>query len=119
MKLDRFDFRIWDNDRKCFVAEPHNAIGDVLKFADSKDKQDSFVIELWNGRKDNNGTKIYAGDIVRYHGHRDEEAEVFIVDFMHDDGFNFCTIGIIDECEVLGNIHENPELICEYKLARA
>ena len=82
-----------------------------------KELANTFVIEQYTDLKDKNGKEIYEGDIVMY------GRKVFRVEFdeMKDsDCFYYYlgwAIGDLSLCEhntmveVIGNIHENPELL--------
>lgn len=86
-----------------------------------------YIIEQFTGLKDINGTEIFEGDIVKYYPHHrgvpyrvywaDKSAKFLIgrdgvigqsfSDIMHN--LNTGRIAL----EVVGNIHENPELLEE------
>ena len=92
------------------------------------------TVEQFTGLTDKNGKKIFEGDIVR-HFYPDEEAIIGIVCFGghsclgdHDVGFYVswrkpqCAMYMRDdlgfwtryrEIDVIGNIHDNPELLKE------
>lgn len=81
--------------------------------------QDELEIELFTGFKDKNLTKIYEGDIVRFG--KDEEIYRFVISFKNgcfnaidEKECNIMPITLFEHSEyytILGNIHENPELL--------
>ena len=77
---------------------------------------DEIVIEQYTGLKDMNGTDIYEGDILI--DDTGEPIEYWVVKFA-DGGFVGECAGVAESLfeltnlEVIGNIHENPELVEE------
>lgn len=82
---------------------------------------DCIKLMQYTGLKDKNGTDIYEGDIIKLHGYFItqvcfEDGSFVIED--ENNGYADGDIHIIkellfnrlDTCEIIGNIHENPEL---------
>ena len=141
MSEDRFRFRIWDTEKKELIYDAENAydymrpcsggkiieadcFGDVLA-------NKRYIVEQCTGLKDENGKLIYEGDIVRifydhFNGTFTEKEVVGPVNWK-------CGTWIVNNSllnhspeydethlksaavEVIGNIHENPELLEETK----
>jgi uncharacterized phage protein (TIGR01671 family) len=81
-----------------------------FKAWEDNDKVDPETVGQYTGLKDKNGKKIYEGDILRY-----SDGEILGVAFDNKTS-QFTTKTrwlwtIIDVCEIIGNIHENPELL--------
>lgn len=77
-------------------------------------KVDPATVGQFTGLTDKNGVKIFEGDIVLHKG------ECGLVGYSYDYGmfevdFDYCFASFIDisasNCEVIGNIHDNPELL--------
>ncbi|SUX41079.1 YopX family protein [Campylobacter upsaliensis] len=147
MKLENFDFRIWDKTKEAFLKQEPTLIkldnerviaGRISRFyANTADmfigNDNDLEIELWSGFYDDKGTKIYEGDIVKYRSNTTllvavfERNTFYIVDTSiekdlqvdcgtrlqgiyenRSNGYKDNKLGCL---EVLGNIHENAELL--------
>lgn len=154
MKLQNFDFRIWDKGEQTLIyaskdwklsigfSNPQQDNGEtesVLHAYYDGEPQcpDDCEIELWSGFYDKNGAKIYESDIVRYDLSKRNLVVIWGENTYHiiypDENLPlatqiFCGVrlqGIYEnrkykdntlKCvEVVGNIHENAELLKETK----
>ena len=67
----------------------------------------------YTGLKDKNGTEIYEGDVIRYNETNFDYPDMGKVSAIEFDSGSFVPVseGYCVEIEVIGNIHENPELL--------
>lgn len=129
MSNDRFKFRVWDNTENsyttsfAFVGKVHND-GTFCAFGNTSE---NLIVEQCTGLRDVNGRLIYEGDIIESFDHEGEPVR-HVVEWNKDfarfeavlvpkyEWTNNC--GSISkewltlfEKRVIGNIHENPELL--------
>ena len=110
-------FRAWDKENKTMV----NSGGSIKALANIEGYiEHDFVLTQYTGLKDKNGKEIYEGDVLQiplqwWHDkwHMNSKAkrritveEFGIVPFHNGDW----SVGH-EECEIIGNIYENPELV--------
>ncbi|EOI4972577.1 YopX family protein [Campylobacter jejuni] len=130
MRLQDFDFRIWDKhhkgcgnkDCKC---QTKYVYGEEAKIRLSEFKEDC-EIELFTGLYDKNGNKIYEGDILRIQLDYNKVEKGFVqyhngifkvinrkaFPASHEYCVTFLGTCYIKDCvEIIGNIHENAELL--------
>lgn len=138
--MNKLEFRAWHKHLKKYfeVAGFHFDLSVVLLYDKNKETFgedfDEVIIEQYTGLKDKNGKKIYEGDILDFtyqFGKYPPEKYCGVVEFGNPNGFydwgwgirfigkekpsNTDTLLWIEmpdvECLVIGNIHENPELL--------
>lgn len=114
------EFRAWWKDTKRFLDgdEWYMTCSGAkhLHYAIMPYSDDDFIVEQYTGLKDKNGKKIYEGDIVRY---AIRPSRTTVVEWWsgEEEYYPCCTTSGFslpyseDGYEVIGNVHENQELL--------
>ena len=111
-------FRAWDIDCHRFeyfeIGENDDCYG-MFRVAANKFGS---VVEQYTGLKDKNGKEIYEGDIVTLNGEWEEieHDDCSIVTFENGcfrvgDGYENEAGSYLSDWRIIGNIHEDPELL--------
>lgn len=126
-------FRAWDKKDKVMVDVASmnfwpNGVLSVLEDFDDAEPQfaDSYELMQFTGLHDKNGREIYEGDVVRYTAwHDGKPAGAIQGEVVYDGDLGMASFNIlldrdgeIDRAvlpaigvEIMGNVHENPELL--------
>ena len=119
-------FRAWREDKKAMVYPDDKfhfiAMGKLFKLDPCLQENRYYempiniVIEQFTGLTDKNGKEIYEGDIARCCYPNDLQPYIGAVDYYTESacyalsGYE-ALLQHFDEITVIGNIHENPELL--------
>lgn len=110
-------FRVWTG--KEYRFPPPLGEWDTEDFAIFAEYQYGAIFEQYTGLKDKKGREIYEGDVVRYND--DTRVTVEWIDDRgrwspFSDRDDFPPFPYAEESELIGNIHENPDLLSEAKV---
>lgn len=123
--MDRFKFRVWccNNNEwekdEILISNRGNfkIYRNGIYFGTMKDRPNFHVLEQCTGLKDKNGKLIYEGDIIKYGSKTfkiifNQGIASFTVELSKAPKWYPCVNkGTMESVEVIGNIHENPELL--------
>lgn len=128
----RWNMRIWDNDNGEWLCQSDKDAltyygfditgGETTEFQGlPKWHPDRHLVwEQSTGLKDKNGKEIYEGDIVTLNGEWEEieHSDCAIIAFEDGcfrvgDGYENEAGSYLSDWRIIGNIHENPELVKE------
>ena len=112
-------FRIWDGAKNEWLASSSKdalpyygfaLVGEVMTVQSPPiwSLDEGNIVEQFTGLKDKNGTEIYEGDICSFTSKTGKNNFLYTFSELDTMGVN------LDTLKVIGNIHENPELLEEY-----
>lgn len=108
-------FRAWigSHNRFADTVAVYNDGGWLAKIGEigGYDENDGGILEQFTGLKDKNGKDIYEGDILKCEYGFMWRVEFSNGAFQLDDGFGGSYVICGHDEKVVGNIHENPELL--------
>ena len=107
-------FRAWDKYGDSMVIDWYYSDWSINEYFSKSE----FIVMQYTGLKDKSGTEIYEGDVIQYKGMFVIEWDQYFCRF-HRKSLTIKSNGIyqvfplceIEEKEVIGNIHSNPELL--------
>jgi len=118
--MSRFKFRAWDKTKKVMVVQKDDWGPLGFFHVCAAMEEEPFIMQS-TGLRDKNGVEIYEGDILNF-AHDTARKYLWYVDF-RDGSFviskdfresgqdRILNQGYVNSYTVIGNIHENPDLL--------
>jgi len=113
-------FRAWDTETRVILPTPSGTctldwdhqLGHDMRYPGLRDR---YILMQYTGLHDKNGKEIYEGDVLKSPKTFDIGPVVYDVELDGGPGFIWnhpmMYVAQMDECEVVGNIYENPEMM--------
>ena len=111
---DRFKFRVWDKEFKKYWTNGEIRENAAWLLFPDNDNIENIEIEQCSGIKDRNNKLVYEGDLLRLSIRGYVQDNLLVVEdlrsffFLLDREDHYYAVSWF---EVVGNIHENPELL--------
>jgi uncharacterized phage protein (TIGR01671 family) len=127
-------FRAWDKVHECYLYDVQGAydmLSGCVKYEDGEDAvydeecfagfldNEQYIVEQYTGLHDKNGREIYEGDVLDI-GLRNQDGkpviapvsyETYAAGYVLDNGGNGIWQRLTKDCEVIGNIFEDKQLL--------
>lgn len=114
-------FRAWNNDRgKFYYSDKYLSLFSFFRKIDRVNVLSNTSLQQYTGLTDKNGKEIYEGDIVKHKLQEDVKGNISFYEGSFIVGIaltrnSLINFNVPNYIEIIGNIHENPELLNQNK----